>query len=272
MSVVFREEALADLDEIARYIGQRNPNAAARVIARIHRVIHGTIDAFPLSGRLNPANSTREYAVPGLPYLVIYLPITGMVDIVAVFHTSRDPGTKRQPQVERGASCSARDPLAFRPYCGTLLTRWANCASASGGLGAAVWEILWIWGETFLRWLHVIAAIGWIGSSFYFIHLDYSLQRRESLPAQAYGEAWQVHGGGFYNMVKVPRGSGAHARRAHLVQVGGLRYLDLELRADHRHLLRQRQPLSHRSGRDGHVAGHRRRHQPGCNRTGLGRL
>jgi len=65
-----------------------------------------------------------------------------------------------------------------------------------------VWDVLWIWSEAFLRWLHVIAAIGWIGSSFFFIHLDYSLQRRQGLPAQAYGEAWQVHGGGFYNMVK----------------------------------------------------------------------
>jgi uncharacterized membrane protein len=34
------------------------------------------------------------------------------------------------------------------------------------------------------------------------MHLDYSLKRREGLPAEAYGEAWQVHGGGFYNMVK----------------------------------------------------------------------
>ena len=65
-----------------------------------------------------------------------------------------------------------------------------------------MWDIAWIWAEAFLRWLHVIAGIGWIGSSFYFIHLDYSLKRREGLPAQAYGEAWQVHGGGFYNMVK----------------------------------------------------------------------
>jgi uncharacterized membrane protein len=70
------------------------------------------------------------------------------------------------------------------------------------GLGAPVWDIVWIWAEAFLRWLHVIAGIGWIGSSFYFIHLDYSLKRREGLPPQAYGEAWQVHGGGFYNMVK----------------------------------------------------------------------
>ena len=63
-------------------------------------------------------------------------------------------------------------------------------------------DILWVWGEAFLRWLHVIAGIAWIGTSFYFIQLDYSLKRREACPQGAYGEAWQVHGGGFYNMVK----------------------------------------------------------------------
>ncbi|MFZ4807887.1 MAG: urate hydroxylase PuuD [Hyphomicrobiaceae bacterium] len=63
-------------------------------------------------------------------------------------------------------------------------------------------DILWAWGEAFLRWLHVIAGIAWIGSSFYFIHLDLSLARRDGLPDKAYGEAWQVHGGGFYHMVK----------------------------------------------------------------------
>jgi uncharacterized membrane protein len=65
-----------------------------------------------------------------------------------------------------------------------------------------VQDILWVWAEAFLRWLHVVAGIAWIGSSFYFIHLDYSLKQREGLPPEAYGEAWQVHGGGFYNMVK----------------------------------------------------------------------
>jgi uncharacterized membrane protein len=63
-------------------------------------------------------------------------------------------------------------------------------------------DIVWTWGEAFLRWLHVVAGIAWIGSSFYFIHLDYSLKKREGLAPGAYGEAWQVHGGGFYNMVK----------------------------------------------------------------------
>ena len=62
--------------------------------------------------------------------------------------------------------------------------------------------LLYEWAETFLRWLHVIAGVAWIGSSFYFIHLDLSLRQRAGLPSQACGEAWQVHGGGFYNMVK----------------------------------------------------------------------
>jgi len=53
-----------------------------------------------------------------------------------------------------------------------------------------------------VRWLHVVAAIGWIGSSFYFIHLDLSLKPRDGLPPGVKGEAWQVHGGGFYHMLK----------------------------------------------------------------------
>src|SRR6202047_2062289 len=53
-----------------------------------------------------------------------------------------------------------------------------------------------------LRWIHVVAAIGWIGSSFYFIHLDLSLQARGGSPEGVKGEAWQVHGGGFYHMLK----------------------------------------------------------------------
>jgi toxin ParE1/3/4 len=97
VTVTFREEALADLDEIARFIAQHNPRAANRVIARIHKTIYRTIETLPLCGRLNPANNTREYAVPGLPYLVIYLPTAGGIDVIAIFHTARDPPSKRQP-------------------------------------------------------------------------------------------------------------------------------------------------------------------------------
>jgi uncharacterized membrane protein len=66
-----------------------------------------------------------------------------------------------------------------------------------------MWQsILTEWISLGFRWLHVVAAIGWIGSSFYFIHLDLSLKPNNDLPNGAHGDAWQVHGGGFYHMVK----------------------------------------------------------------------
>ena len=58
------------------------------------------------------------------------------------------------------------------------------------------------WTELILRWFHVIAGIAWIGSSFYFIALDLSLKQNKNLPDKSHGEAWQVHGGGFYHLVK----------------------------------------------------------------------
>ncbi|MDO9414903.1 urate hydroxylase PuuD [Pararhizobium sp.] len=62
--------------------------------------------------------------------------------------------------------------------------------------------IAWEWLAFAVRWLHVITAIAWIGSSFYFIALDLGLVKRDHLPAGAYGEEWQVHGGGFYHIQK----------------------------------------------------------------------
>jgi uncharacterized membrane protein len=56
-----------------------------------------------------------------------------------------------------------------------------------------------------IRWLHVIAAIAWIGESFYFVALDNSLKPpKDPVLRQrgVFGELWHVHGGGFYNMQK----------------------------------------------------------------------
>jgi uncharacterized membrane protein len=62
--------------------------------------------------------------------------------------------------------------------------------------------ILQEWGSFLLRWVHVITAIAWIGASFYFMHLDASLRPTPALPAGKGGEAWEVHGGGFYQVQK----------------------------------------------------------------------
>ena len=56
-----------------------------------------------------------------------------------------------------------------------------------------------------LRWLHVIAAIAWIGESIYFVMLDNSLRSpkaAEDREKGVFGEMWSVHGGGFYHNQK----------------------------------------------------------------------
>ena len=64
---------------------------------------------------------------------------------------------------------------------------------------------LWDWADLLLRWLHVIAAIVWIGTSFYFValdsHLRPALTGRERDEGVA-GDAWEIHGGGFYRVLK----------------------------------------------------------------------
>lgn len=64
------------------------------------------------------------------------------------------------------------------------------------------WPIIWEWLMFAARWVHVITAIAWIGSSFYFIALDLGLWRDRNLVSGADGEEWQVHGGGFYHIQK----------------------------------------------------------------------
>jgi uncharacterized membrane protein len=89
--------------------------------------------------------------------------------------------------------------------------QWISCGSGA---------------EAFLRWLHVIAGIGWIGSSFYFIHLDYSLKRARAA-AQGLRRGLAGARRRLLQHGQIPGRAGAHARGADLVQVGGLRHLDL---------------------------------------------
>jgi uncharacterized membrane protein len=61
------------------------------------------------------------------------------------------------------------------------------------------------WLNLLLRSLHVIAAIAWIGASFYFVHLDQSLRPPkdpDDAEGGVAGELWELHGGGFYHVQK----------------------------------------------------------------------
>jgi uncharacterized membrane protein len=69
----------------------------------------------------------------------------------------------------------------------------------------ALSDYWWQWGNLLFRWLHVIAAIAWIGASFYFIALDNHLEPPSDPKDSARGiggEAWEIHGGGFYRVEK----------------------------------------------------------------------
>jgi uncharacterized membrane protein len=69
----------------------------------------------------------------------------------------------------------------------------------------ALSDYWWGWGDLLVRWLHVIAGIAWIGSSFYFIALDNHLRppkRTEDAERGVGGEVWEIHGGGFYRVEK----------------------------------------------------------------------
>ncbi|MCL3883128.1 urate hydroxylase PuuD [Marivita sp. GX14005] len=63
-------------------------------------------------------------------------------------------------------------------------------------------SVMWDWIAFSVRWLHLITAMAWIGASFYFVALDLMLKPNKDLPEGAYGEEWEVHGGGFYHTVK----------------------------------------------------------------------
>jgi len=60
------------------------------------------------------------------------------------------------------------------------------------------------WLHLLVRWAHIVAAIAWVGASFYFIALDRSLRPPAGEDrSQVGGEAWEIHGGGFYRVEKL---------------------------------------------------------------------
>ena len=73
-------------------------------------------------------------------------------------------------------------------------------------MAAALIDSYWNdWLDLLIRWLHVIAGIVWIGTSFYFVALDNHLGRpreRRDIDEGVAGESWEIHGGGFYRVSK----------------------------------------------------------------------
>ncbi|MGF6178873.1 type II toxin-antitoxin system RelE/ParE family toxin [Ensifer sp. 4252] len=84
--------ALRRLDEIGAYIEKDNPDAAARVVARIVTAVD-TLAEYPASGRPGRIKSTRELVLVDIPYIIPYR-VSRDVEILTVMHAHQ-----RWPQV-----------------------------------------------------------------------------------------------------------------------------------------------------------------------------
>ena len=63
--------------------------------------------------------------------------------------------------------------------------------------------VLLEWLNLFVRWVHVIAAIMWVGDSFLFVWLDNHLSApTKQRDGSVVGEVWMTHSGGFYEVIK----------------------------------------------------------------------
>lgn len=89
MRVAFAAAAKRDLKAIIDYIAQDNPVAAEKVFRAIVGVTQQLAE-FPEMGHAGRLSDTRELAVAGLPYLIVYHVARDVVTIIAVFHGARD--------------------------------------------------------------------------------------------------------------------------------------------------------------------------------------
>jgi len=89
--VRYRDQARRDIDNIHRYVAERNSRAAINVVARI-RLAADRLGTWPLMGHAGQASGTYEWVVVGLPYIIVYeiVEAAGEVAIIAVFHGKQD--------------------------------------------------------------------------------------------------------------------------------------------------------------------------------------
>jgi len=90
MEIVWLKTALQNLDDLAEYIAEENPTAAAKVVTEILQQIDQLANQ-PSIGRPGRVVGTRELVISGTHYLVPYRIKNNQVEILRVFHTSQNP-------------------------------------------------------------------------------------------------------------------------------------------------------------------------------------
>jgi toxin ParE1/3/4 len=88
----YTPRALAELDEILTYIGERSPQGAQRVQARIQAVID-LLMKHPKSGHATSNPNLRRIVAAPYPYLIFYRAAQEEIIIIGVRHSARDPAS-----------------------------------------------------------------------------------------------------------------------------------------------------------------------------------
>lgn len=91
MSLVWQPRAKRHLEKIREYILQYNPMAAAGMAEQIVKSV-GAIASFPQIGKAGRYPDTRELAVAGTPYIIVYRVRDGGVVVLAVLHGAQVVG------------------------------------------------------------------------------------------------------------------------------------------------------------------------------------
>ena len=89
MRLRWTRRAERDLDEIAAYIGQDSPAAAARVVLELIDQVESLLPEQPAVGRPGRVLGTRELVIGGLPYVIPYRVRGNDLEILRVLHASR---------------------------------------------------------------------------------------------------------------------------------------------------------------------------------------
>ena len=89
MNLLWAPQAKSELEQIYAYISKDDPNAAARLVARIVSVVEDRLTAMPEIGRAGRVPGTRELVIAGTPFIVPYRLSGDIIEIARVYHAAR---------------------------------------------------------------------------------------------------------------------------------------------------------------------------------------
>jgi len=96
MKITYNPDAFADIESILSHIAVDNKGAASNIADKI-RHIENNIKLFPGAARYDVKTDTYERCIPDTHLVIIYyLKGSAAIEVIAVFHTSRNPDSKRR--------------------------------------------------------------------------------------------------------------------------------------------------------------------------------